>query len=520
MQVATFAEERGAAFWGIGALKGDPEAGPVAVITTSGTAVFEMTPAVQEAARMRLPLVLITADRPFELKGIGANQTTEQIGAFGSAAVATLDLPAVGGGETAILRAVQGRIGRLMARVGGHGGVPGPAHINVAFRDPLAPSTSDFTLPQASVPALPTVQRNVDRDQGVRWSQVVDPGRNVIVVAGDGTGTDNGSPMRVLAEFASGQGIPLIAEPSSGLTDLASWLPHGPLVAERLLQAVRSGAEDRVEQIVVLGRPTLSRQVDQLVRALAEEEALVVVSPDEEWPGAAAMNGTVVADLVPDLDQPTDSGDEVARRVWQQNCRQLSAEIEAQLWEESRGLSHLSAARMIWRHSGDISLWLSASNVVRAFDIGSAAPGRQAVFANRGLAGIDGTVASALGLQFARKGPVRVVVGDLAFCYDLPSLPARPSGEQDIQIIVFDDQEGSIFRTLEHGRATSEQMYRKFFGVPQQIDVCAVARACGWHAQSVTTIEDLRDLVIQPIKGRSLIHIPLAAPTRPFGLVN
>lgn len=560
----TFAEERGAGFWAIGALQGEgADTTSVAVITTSGTAVAELHPAIEEAKYLGLPLVVVTADRPFELRGVGANQTTEQTAFFGGSVVANLEIPAIDDiAGPATQRALVGRVQRLAARATGFGGLPGPVHLNVCLREPLAPTVSTGPSADAAraaqwdelTPGGPFPRR--DRVGGTRWSDVVDPSLRTLVVAGDGPGKHADSAMRRVAEYAAELGVPLIAEPSSGLCDLASWLPHGPLVAERLLrdfraeQATEEGAQvaegagnpkmasalgggdgvdpqssesavPAVQQVVVLGRPTLSRQVDRLLAALGTGRTRkVVVSRSERWQDISGTASEVVTELLPDDSDPAPAALQAERRAWQQQCRQISADVEAIVRSESRGLNHLGAARMIWRHSRDINLWLAASNVIRSFDLGAAAPGARDVYSNRGLAGIDGTIASSLGLQAATGKPVRVVLGDLSFCYDLASLPARPGGEQDVQLIVFDDQGGSIFHSLEHGAATDRDTYLKFFGVPQHIDICAVAGACGWEPRSVRSIEELREVVLQPVRGRSLVHVPLPLPTEQFATVR
>lgn len=521
-EVHTFAEERGAGFWAVGALQGaDNAETSIAVITTSGTAVSELHPAIEEAKYLGLPLIVVTADRPFELQGVGANQTTEQNGIFGASVVSDAEIPALENPDSPQMRrALTSRVRRLTARGAGHGGLPGPVHLNVCLREPLAPSG---TAAQASATAveLPAVGPSFSSGTGVYWSQVVDPTLRTVVVAGDGPGKREDSHMRRVAEHASELGIPLIAEPSSGLCDLVSWLPHGPLVANRLIADLEDSPNEAVEQIVVIGRPTLSREVDRLIGKIGGNGTKkIVVSPSERWQDATGTATDVVSELLPDPDMEMEPSLDVARRNWQQYCRQIAAGIESVVWRESRGLSHLGAARMIWRHSREIGLWLAASNVIRSFDLGASAPGARKVYSNRGLAGIDGTIASALGLQQQTGIPVRAVLGDLSFTYDLPSLSARPGGDQDIQLVVFEDGGGSIFHSLEHGAATDWKTYQKYFGVPQSIDICAVAEACGWAATSVQSIEELREIMIAPVEGRSLVRVPLDLPTRQFRAIR
>ncbi len=520
LSVATLAEERGAGFWAVGALQGECGARPVAVFTTSGTAAVELHPALVEAAHQGLPLIAVTADRPWELRGVGANQTTNQVGLFGGSVVAEVDIPAFEGplsGSDTAARAIEGRVTRMIARALGHGGRPGPVHLNVSFRDPLVPQGApgelrvDAGYDPTSVLAATPLPAQSDLVP-VSWSEAVRPGLQTLIVAGDGSGQCSGSSNRRVAQYAATLGVPLLAEPSSGLCDLPNWLPHGPLIADALAK--------RVEQIVVLGHPTLSRPVDRLL-ATADVRK-VVVSDSHEWPDTQHTSDCVVARLIPDSRDTVVTGEFRASSAWVDYCESASRIARSGLSQSTlnhpgAALNHLTAAQAIWHESHDVSLWLGASNVIRSFDMASSAPGNRWVYANRGLAGIDGTVASALGLAAGGKRPIRVVLGDLTFCYDLASLPARPFGngtgredeEEDIQIIVFDDGGGSIFASLEHGAAADENTYRKYFGVPQTVDVCAIAEACGWRSREVNSLTALERVLREPVRGRSVIRVPL-----------
>ncbi len=522
IEVFTFGEERVAGFWAVGALQGSAKKqGSVAVITTSGTAVAELHPAIEEAKYLGLPLIVVTADRPFELRGVGANQTTQQVGIYGQSVVAETEIPAIQDpDEPAIVRAITGQVRRLTARASGHGGLPGPVHLNVAFRDPLVPSLGSGSGESEPIPQLPQLGPSLNHTAEISWSQVVDPSLRTMIVAGDGPGQHDQSHMRKIAEYADHLGIPILAEPSSGLCDLPSWLPHGPLVAERLSRNLLEKKSATLEQVIVLGRPTLSREVTELLSLMgALGTAKIIVSASDQWQDSSGTATAVVPDLLPD-EQPLEDGLAESRRVWLQQCRQVAAEMEMIVRKHSRGLNHLGVARMIWRHSEQQNLWLAASNVIRSFDLGASAPGLQRVFSNRGLAGIDGTISSALGLAAETGRPVRAVLGDLSFVYDLPALAARPGGDPDVQILVFDDGGGTIFHSLEHGNVADENTYQKYFGIRQEIDIVGVAQACGWHAGSVETIEELRDAVMRPVSGRSLVRIPLGFPTEQFRLVR
>lgn len=512
LHVHPFAEERGAGFWALGLIKATGE--PACVVTTSGTAVAELHPAMEEAHHQGLPLLALTADRPFEAHGVGANQTTEQLAIFAGAPVAELNVPAFDRPSEPLLAKLSARVIRTVMRACGMPGLPGPAHINVAFREPLVPSGDISISPRVDgVQATPQV---FAENGSTRWEEVVDPDLRTLLVVGDVGGARERSDVRSLAQYAAQLGIPMLAEPSSGACDVANWLPHGPLIAALL------GAE--VEQIIVLGRPTLSRPVARLLagtssqknRADVPQVRKIVVGESEDWPDSEGNATVYVERLVPDQVFAEMPSDKICNEGWRERCVALAqgaarglADALAAETATGNELNQLSVAREIWQATEPCALWLGASGAVRAFDLAAGKPGNALVYANRGLAGIDGTIASALGLQFGIHVPVRVVLGDLTFCYDLPSLAARPDGPQDIQAIVLDDGGGSIFASLEHGRVAGSAMYDRFFRVPQNIDVLGVASACGWTVYETTDVEKLRQLLRQPIRGRSVIRVSL-----------
>lgn len=488
IEVFPFVEERGAAFFAVGLMTAEPK--PVAVVTTSGTAVAELKPAVLEANHRGLPLIAVTADRPFEVQRAGASQTTFQPGMYGQYVVGEVSIPALEKVSVpTVLRGLRSQVVRLVHTAMGYGGERGPVHLNVAFREPLVPAAGRRFEPAVEV--APVFLEESRRP--IPFAKAVKPGLRTVIVAGDGAADEKTTVKMVNA--AGALGIPLIAEPTSGLTSLESWIPHGPWVVEAL--------GERVEQVIQVGRPTLTRPVSRLLSNPKVRK--VVVSAQANWPDPSGTAAVVTQSL----DAPEDGLQ--AFVSWAQTFRQEATRIGTVL-SEVDGLNHVSAARAIWKNSSGVDLWLGASNPIRAFDIAASKPGWKHVYSNRGLAGIDGTIASALGLQNARKQPLRAVLGDLTFAYDLPSLPVRPAEGQDIQLVVFDDGGASIFASLEHGRSAGPQMYERFFAVAQSMDVAQVGAACGWEARQITTLEDLKEAVRKPPVGRSLLHVILPRP--------
>lgn len=500
ISVSPFAQESTGAFWALGAAKALGGREPVAVFTTSGTAVSQMHAALEEARHQGIPLVAVTADRPFELVDVGASQTTRQHGIFGPTTMDSLDIPADAPSGVAQ------RVGRVVRRALGWGGRRGPVHINVGFRDPLVPEQPIY-VGGRSAHAESDVARVRASDQplgAVAWNEVVDPSLNTVVIAGESEPFYADTNLKI-GEYAANLGIPVLAEPSSGLTQVSTWIPHSQLLAPVLA--------GQVQQVLVLGKPTLSRPIARIFGG--EGVAKIVVSAHHEWPDTAGNAGEVVADL-------ETKGGHTHDAAWLEQWQSASARVGEGARKEwgSRPLNHLMVAEAIWASQPQVALWLGASNAVRAFDIAAEMPGRRLVFSNRGLAGIDGTIASALGAQSVLQRPVRVVMGDLTFVYDMAALGASGAPTPDIQLIVLDDAGGRIFESLEHGSKASAETLERYFAVPQNVDVCAVGKACGWDVRCISDEAELREALELPVTGRSILHLCLDSPAELFDSVR
>jgi 2-succinyl-5-enolpyruvyl-6-hydroxy-3-cyclohexene-1-carboxylate synthase len=494
LRLHTRIDERSAGFLALGIARTGRR--PVVVVTTSGTAVANLHPAVLEASHAGVPLVLLTADRPARLRGTNANQTTDQARIFGTAVRDQADLPAahpgsgeVEGRQVASWRAVAARAaatarGRLGAR-------PGPVHLNVQFEDPLTPGTGDgwgialdgrlehepWMLPGPVLGAEP---------------EELDPLPRTVVVAGD----DAGPPARVLAEAA---GWPLLAEPTSG-----SRTGDAVVRTYRLLLADDDLA-GRVQRVVVFGHPTLSRPVNRLL-ARDDVEVVAVTGPSG-WsdPG---LHVSRVVHAVSTLPAPPD--------VWTEEWRTRDAELSRRL----DGLLAAQATLTPHQVAGAVSaalppgglLFVGASNPVRDLDL-MVAPyavgDRRMVVGNRGVAGIDGTVSSAVGAALGRPHSTRclALLGDVTFLHDSNGLVLGPEEERpDLTLVVVNDDGGSIFASLEQGAERHAASYDRLFGTPHRVDLaslCAATRTPHWRVDSLA---ELRHALDSPAGGIEVVE--------------
>ena len=500
-------DERTAGFLALGLARGS--AASVAVVTTSGTAVAHLHPAVLEAWHAHVPLLVVSADRPRIMVHTGANQTTHQDHLFAGHVRAQAGLsdareePDDWRYEVArLVRAATGVRSRL----------PGPVHLNVELSEPLAPG-SPFSAPVKGPstgsgnggPSTGAANGGPSRGAG-NWGpapvrsvtvmpSVAGPavslagGPRTVVVAGElppGAG-------RQVAELATAAGVPLLAEPSSnarcGSTAIATY---------RVL--LGSELADRVERVVMFGHPTLSRPVTSLLSRPDVE--LVVVSAYADWPDPGRSAARVVDGVK--LEGPFGPA---WLAEWQHRDAKVSRDL-AELLDRQPILTGPTVARMVWSSLGpDDILFAGASNPVRDLDLAPAAGPTPAVYANRGLSGIDGSISTAAGLALATSQPVTALLGDLTTIHDLTGLVIGPDEPRpDLRIVIANDDGGSIFVTLEHGRPEHAEAYERIFGTPHGVDFASVARAVGAGYRRAHNVSDLRAALLEPLHGLELVE--------------
>ena len=460
-------DERTAGFLALGLTKAGARA---AVVTTSGTAVANLHPAVLEAVHSGIDLVVLSADRPARLRGTGANQTTDQVGIF-SPFVTTHDLATVAALDAVPVTAA------------------GPVHLNLQLDAPLVPAapvghaTTEFVLE--------TVNSRQERLVNGEPTDL-EPGPRTVVVAGD----DAGPRARQLAEAA---GWPLLAEPSSG----ARTGDHA-LRTYRLLLGTDLGA--RVERVVVLGRPTLSRPVTRLLER-EDVEVLVVPCPGV-WPpappGSTAIGAPRWAGDGPD--------DPAWLDEWRTTDRALARRVDRLLAGQPALTPYdVAAATHAALPAGGL-LVVGASSPIRDLDL-VARPtpvgSRRKVIANRGLAGIDGTISTAIGAALGRRGSTRnlALMGDLTFLHDQTALVLGPDEPRpDLTIVVPNDDGGAIFSMLEQGAPEHAASFERLFGTPHGTDLASLCAAARVPHLRVTSRPELEQALASPNGGIEVVE--------------
>jgi 2-succinyl-5-enolpyruvyl-6-hydroxy-3-cyclohexene-1-carboxylate synthase len=504
-------DERSAAFLALGLAKTSRR--PVPVVTTSGTAVANLHPAVLEASHAGVPLIVVSADRPAGLRGTNANQTTDQVKIFGDAVRAFADVPpgSTGSGESAQVVSWRSLVARLVvSATGAASGARGPVHLNVQLAEPLTPDVdAGWTTP---VDGRPYGQPWTERpERSALQPEPVSATARTVVVAGD----DAGPPARILAERA---GWPLLAEPSSGARTGTN-----AVRAYRLLLSDES-LTSRVEQVVVFGHPTLSRPVTRL---LSRDDVEVVAVPGPSgWTDPGHQVSRIVSGAYPDDQDPFGSwradeaepGERSPRRStpwleeWQARDAEVSAALDKLVQAQTGLTPHHVAAAVSAAMPRNGLLFVGASNPVRDLDlmaVPSTVGERRLVIANRGLAGIDGSVSTAIGaaLGRARSSRALALLGDVTFLHDATGLVVGPAEERpDLTIVVVNDDGGSIFSVLEQGGPSYASSFEKLFGTPHGVDLAALCAASRTPHRRVTTPAELEEALASPRGGVEVVE--------------
>lgn len=417
---------------------------PVGVITTSGTAVANLHPAVLEAHHAGVPLILLTSDRPARLRGAGANQTTNQNQIFGEW-VPCIDVSAPRSefqpsGQDLAATALDLAMG---------GSRPSPVQLNLQFEEPLSAK-------EPNAAKLEPVVLAANYASGVQ-SVEIEVDNHTVVIAGAGAG-----PAAV--EFAEASNLPLFAEPSSGSRFGANVIVNYP-------DLLKSELAGQVRKVVVFGKPSLSRSV---LKTIKDSEHYVVRSSYE--PFNVFGNARMIVDQVVPIGRLDDS--------WIESWRQ-----------PTHPDPRADFVTAVWDSVSDQAVLFGASDLIRVAEA-AVAPKNIQVYANRGLAGIDGTVSTAIGIAQAGK-KVKVILGDLTLIHEISGLNRTGLEDLDIQLIVGNDNGGHIFDRLEMREHVSANWFEKLFTTPQSLDLGAIVQGFGWKYLAPKSLVELQSALAQ-----------------------
>jgi 2-succinyl-5-enolpyruvyl-6-hydroxy-3-cyclohexene-1-carboxylate synthase len=489
-------DERSAAFFALGLAKAQGK--PVALVCTSGTAGANYHPAVLEASLSRVPLIVLTADRPPELRQAGAPQTVDQVGLFGGATRFFQDLP-VPEPSLALLRTLETIIRQAVIQAVGQ--PAGPVHLNVPLREPLAPIPQDVEriaelaaeLRHERAPHLRhPVSPSVPVPAGSVLLQLADAltkSERPLIVAGPQAvrPEEVGSVIR----FAERFGIPLLADIASGLRFVDSPLVLSRADAFMKAPAIAAKAPDLVLRIGEL--PTSKPVNEYLARHRAP--ALAIAPYRLRHDPDALVQAAVEAEVGAIVDR---IGELVPAMTLEPGWTRAFQELEARTAEVFATAplpleAHATAAALRALPSGG-AVFFSSSMPIRYGETfcTKAAPGVR-VFASRGANGIDGIPSTALGIATGAEAPTLLVTGDLAFLHDMGGLAAARYPRHAVVILLINNDGGGIFSFLPI--AGFPEVFEPLYGTPHALDLSLVSRLFGWHHARLTGPADVESAV-------------------------
>jgi len=503
-------DERAAGFFALGLAKASGR--PVALACTSGTAAAEYGPAVHEAHQARVPLIVLTADRPPELRDVGAGQTIDQLDLYGRAAGWFVELDALDRSSPERQRWIRTLACRLWWTA--REGRPGPVHVNVPLREPLAPGVAvprDAVLAGARPGRRPWVRRaparrEAEADAIEAMGEELDGRRRGVVVAGRAEGHP-GLPDAIV-RFAERAGFAVLADPLSG----ARRPPHAIAHYDAVLRHEPVAAALAPDVVIRVGDLPTSKPLRSWLAARGEA-LQIVLDADGGWQDPdGVISAALAADPVLTLDA---LGERLAAMTrpdpawagrWADADRRAATALTRALDDS---LSEPRVAAELGAHLPSAAVcWLASSMPVR--DAESFWPARSeppCALSNRGANGIDGTVASALGAAAAGAGPVVALLGDLALAYDAGALIAAARLGLPVVLVVVDNDGGGIFHFLPV--AGEHDVFEEHVATPHPLDLDALAAlARGRHVQAATPAQ-LREGLARGIEepGCTLISV-------------
>lgn len=460
-------DERTAAFFALGIAKASKR--PVPIICTSGTAVANYHPAILEASHSNQPLLVITADRPANLRRTGSNQTTEQARIFGKAVRYFADISGAAYPMELPFNSLR----------------TGPVHLNIQFAEPLSPDDDSDWLSAVKKREPPLLS---EKSAGTFYTKST---RGVLVIGHDRAGLS----VNEVNEFATKLGWPVIAEDPLSFPEA---IPHASI----FLTSQSITDELAPDTVVVIGRTTLSRPINRIIsmarKSIVIDPRILTVDSDR--------NANQKFTSMPICESPSADTDYLAR--WEKYGNRTAKMVtELQNWSEQVIAREIAKNLPI-----GATLFVSSSRPIRDIEGFSTPRTGVETFANRGLAGIDGNISTALGIASQRSNTY-AVLGDLSFLHDLTGL--IHSEKINLKIFVVDNNGGGIFSTLSHRGAAG---FEDVFGTPHNLDLAKIAAAFGLETSRVTNQSELRAELTKPVNGISLAVIEV--PTREANAEN
>ncbi len=512
IEVSVIVDERSAAFFALGAAQASRM--PVAMLCTSGTAAANFHPAVCEADQSAVPLIALTADRPPELRGIGAGQTIDQLKLYGSSVRWFCEVGTHEADDDGLLH-YRSTACRAFAAARGEPR-PGPVHLNLAWREPLAPvqvegavtATDPLALEgrgERPLTAATTIDLEPTQFLLEEVAKHIDEAIAGVIVAGRQLDPELREP---LAHLAHAAGFPILAEPTSQLRCGPHDRTRIVSAYDLLLRDERFATRAVPDLVLRFGEMPTSKPLRRWLAASGADE--IVVDPLAGWnePGrrAAALLRADPTELAAgwaarvgeEREEPRTwlDAEEAARRAIEEKLAAVDDPTEP-------GLQLALGAAL---GDGDVVYTASSMPIRDQEAFMPSTDGEVRFLSNRGANGIDGLISSGIGAAAASGRPTTIVTGDLGLLHDLGALAAIREAESPVRIVVIDNDGGGIFHFLPQEQALGSDEFEALLGTPRGVDVGRAASLFGLEHRRVDALEGLPDALAA---GTGLIEVPV-----------
>ena len=461
-------DERSAAFFALGLIKGSER--PVAILCTSGTAAANYTPAIAESQISRIPLIVLTSDRPHELRSVGAPQAINQVNMFANYINFQFDMP-VADGSQEMFNTINYQM--QIASQYLYGPHRGPIHFNLPFREPLTPDLEMTENLKSEHKILPHYQKNIDI-QDIK--NVLKDKKGLIIV-----GDMQHQAVDQILTYATIHDLPILADPLSQLRKF-----NHPNVITTYDLLYRSHLNIDADFIIRVGKPVISKKLNQwLTRTNAFQILVQNNDKIDVFPTPPHISYEISAnDFFRSLvNEPT-----VNRKDWIERWQSIEAQSRKAITQHMSQATDESAfvSTLIQKLTKDDALFVSNSMPIRDVD-NLLFDSEVEVYANRGANGIDGVISTALGMAVHKR--VTLLIGDLAFYHDMNGLLMAKLNDIHINIVILNNDGGGIFSYLPQ-KTAAEQYFERLFGTPTGLNFEYTAMLYDFSFKRLNNITD------------------------------
>ncbi|WP_065581211.1 2-succinyl-5-enolpyruvyl-6-hydroxy-3-cyclohexene-1-carboxylic-acid synthase [Staphylococcus hominis] len=461
-------DERSAAFFALGLIKGSER--PVAILCTSGTAAANYTPAIAESQISRIPLIVLTSDRPHELRSVGAPQAINQVNMFANYINFQFDMP-VADGSQEMLNTINYQM--QIASQYLYGPHRGPIHFNLPFREPLTPDLEMTENLKSEHKILPHYQKNIDI-QDIK--NILKDKKGLIIV-----GDKQHQAVDQILTYATIHDLPILADPLSQLRKY-----NHPNVITTYDLLYRSHLNIDADFIIRVGKPVISKKLNQwLTRTNAFQILVQNNDKIDVFPTPPHISYEISAnDFFRSLvNEPT-----VNRKDWIERWQSIEAQSRKAITQHMSQATDESAfvSTLIQKLTKDDALFVSNSMPIRDVD-NLLFDSEVEVYANRGANGIDGVISTALGMAVHKK--VTLLIGDLAFYHDMNGLLMAKLNDIHINVVILNNDGGGIFSYLPQ-KTAAEQYFERLFGTPTGLNFEYTAMLYDFSFKRLNNITD------------------------------